>query len=157
MAEMAFRRKIAILIAPILISLLTDKALSQDVPAEQCSLAIVSRLLNNNQRVCDGRIVRAMAQHGRMFEQSQMGISSILAIGPDYSEKKALNWLKREARRGYAPAQVNLAVMYVNGWGMPVNNPAAVKWLQAAADQKFARAYYNLGILSLEGRGMPQN
>ena len=72
-------------------------------------------------RVCDGKLVQKMAKNGHGFEQNQLGIASILAIGPDYSEKEALRWFEQAAQRGYAPAEVNLAVMYINGWGTPVN------------------------------------
>ena len=78
----------------------------------------------------------------------------MLAIGPDYSEKEALAWFERAAQHGYAPAEVNLAIMYINGWGTPVNYGAAQHWLRGAAEQHFARAYYNLGILYLEGKGV---
>jgi uncharacterized protein len=132
-------------------------AWAQDIPNQQCSLAVVSRLVGSDIRVCDSKIVRDMAQRGHAFEQNQMGIASILVIGPDYSQKEALTWFGQAAQRGYAPAQVNLAVMYLNGWGTPVNYGLALRWLHAAADQRFARAYYNLGILYLEGTGVRQD
>jgi len=86
-----------------------------------------------------------------------LGIASILAIGPDCGEKEALKWFEQAAQRGYAPAEVNLAVMYANGWGTPANYGAALRWLRAAAEQGFARAYYNFGILFLQGQGVRQD
>src|SRR5271157_3089102 len=124
---------------------------------EQCSLAVVSGLVKKDTPVCDGAIVKQMAKSGHAFQQNQLGIASILAIGPDYSEKEAVQWFERAAQRGYAPAQVNLAVMYISGWGTPVNYAGALHWLHAAADQHFARAYYNLGFLYLEGKGVKQD
>src|ERR1700736_1228052 len=99
---------------------------AQTASTEQCSLAVVSRLVGSDKRVCDSKIVHEMARRGHAFEQNQMGIASILAIGPDYSEKEALTWFSQAAQRGYAPAEVNLAVMYVNGWGTPVNYGVAL-------------------------------
>src|SRR5580704_14514794 len=124
---------------------------------EQCSLAVVSRLVASDRPVCEDGIVRQMAGRGHAFEQNQLGIASILAIGPDYDEREALKWFGQAAQRGYAPAQVNLAVMLANGWGTPVNYGRALEWLHAAADQHFARAYYNLGILYMEGKGVRQD
>jgi uncharacterized protein len=123
-------------------------------PPADCSLAVVSRQLNSNSPVCDTKVVEQMAKTGHAFEQNQMGLASMLVVGPDYSDKEALAWFQRAAERGYAPAQVNLAVMYTNGWGTPVNFGAAQHWLREAANQHFARAYFNLGIFYLEGKGV---
>ena len=149
-----FRMKLAGLIAVAAILLIDTSVYAQDSTEQQCSLAIVSRARGSQVKVCDSGVVEEMARKGHVFEQNQMGIASVLAISPDYNVKEALSWFQRAAQRGYAPAQVNLAVMYSNGWGTPVDYGAALRWLHAAADQGFARAYYNLGILYLEGQGV---
>lgn len=132
------------------------QAISQD-PGEHCSLAVVSRLMDGGSKVCDNDAVKRLAAKGQAFEQNQMGIASVLVVGPDSSPKEAIAWFQKAAQRGYAPAQVNLAVLYANGWGTPVNYGVSLQWLHAAADQHFARAYYNLGILYLDGRGVKQD
>src|SRR5215471_7975813 len=129
----------------------------QEQSQEHCSSVVVSRLLGSSAPVCDSSVIRSRAKDGHVFEENQLGISSILAIGPDFSEKEAVAWFQRAAHQGYAPAEVNLAVMYINGWGTAVNYAAGLHWLQVAADQRFARAYYNLGILYLEGKGVRQD
>lgn len=121
---------------------------------EHCSLAIVSKSIGDTENVCDGKIVREMARNGHVFEQNQLGIASILAIGPDYSPQEARKWFEDAALKGYGPAQVNLAVMYMNGWGVTQNYGAALHWLRTAADKGYSRAYYNLGILYLNGNGV---
>src|SRR3984893_8687243 len=110
-------------------------AWAQNTTTEQCSLAVVSRWAGADAKVCDSKMVHEMALRGQAFEQNQMGIASVLAIGPDYTAKEALRWFGQAARRGSPPAQVNLAVMHINGWGTPVNYGAALRWLRAAADQ----------------------
>src|SRR4029077_12453475 len=82
-------------------------AWAQKASTEQCSLAVVSRWVGADARVCDGKIVHEMGLRGQAFEQNQMGIASVLAIGPDYSAKEAFTWFRQAAQRGYAPAQVN--------------------------------------------------
>jgi uncharacterized protein len=124
---------------------------------EQCSMAVVSRTAGHTHKVCDDAVVKEMAKRGHVFEQNQMGLASILAVGPDYSDREAVLWFKQAALRGYAPAQVNLAVMYINGWGVAPNYGTALHWLHAAADRKFPRAYYNLGFMYLEGKGVRQD
>jgi len=116
--------------------LAVPEAWAQSAPTEQCSLAVVSRWVGADRRVCDSKIVHEMALRGQAFEQNQMGIASVLAIGPDYSAKEALTWFGQAAQRGYAPAQVNLAVIHINGWGTPVNYGAALRWLRSAADHE---------------------
>jgi TPR repeat protein len=86
-----------------------------------------------------------------VFEQNQLGIASILGIAAGSDAKDALKWFEEAAHKGYAPAQVNLAVMYSNGWGTTSNNAVALHWLQAAAEQGYGRAYYNLGVMYLGG------
>lgn len=148
-----FAREIFLGLVLVLASL---GAWGQKPPAD-CSLVVVSRLLNRDTGVCDTKIVEQMAKSGRTFEQKQMGLVSTLVIGPDYSVKDAFAWFQRAAQRGYAPAQVNLALMYSNGWGTAVNFGAAQHWLREAASQHSARAYLNLGILYRQGKGVRQD
>jgi hypothetical protein len=152
-----YRSRIALLSVQIFLALIAGTVLAQESASEQCSVAIVSRWMDHNQPVCNLKLPAASAGHGHVFEQNQSGIASTLMIGPEYSDKSALKSLGRAAREGNAAAQVNLAVMYQNGWGTPANYPLALHWLQAAANQGFARAYFNLGILFLEGKGVPQD
>src|SRR5262252_5167357 len=49
--------------------------------AEQCSLVVVSRLVDRGEKVCDTEVVQQMASQGQAFAQNQLGIASILAIG----------------------------------------------------------------------------
>ena len=130
---------------------------SAPAPREQCQLAILSHGAVSKQSDCSSKEVRQLALDGHVFEQNEMGIASMLVIGPEYSEKEALEWFERAAQRGYAPAEVNFAVMYMKGWGVPVNYAAALHWLYAAAGQNFPRAYFNLGILFLNGQGVRQD
>ena len=124
---------------------------------DQCSVAIVSRFVDPKAPTCDIKTAEHMARNGNLYQQNQVGIASMLAIGSDFSRKDALAWFQQAAQRGYPPAEVNLAVMYINGWGTNTNYGIAQLWLRRAADQHFARAYYNLGILYLEGKGVHQD
>ena len=125
---------------------------------EQCSIAIVARTVGAKVHICDLATVKDLAAHGHSFEQNQMGIASILKIGPEYSVNDAFDLFQRSAQKGYAPAQVNLGVMYLNGWGVERNYARALYWFQKAATEgSSARAYYNLGILYLNGQGVKQD
>jgi len=124
---------------------------------EQCSLAVVSSLVATGAKVCDSAVVLRLAHRGQVYEQNQLGIASVLALGPDYNAHEALKWFEKAALNGYAPAQVNLAVMYANGWGTAQNYGVALQWFRAASQQHYARADYNLGILYMQGTGVRQD
>ena len=91
--------------------------------SENCSLAIFSQPAVKAEHICDERTVRNLARHGQVFEQNQLGIASILGIAAGSDAKDALKWFEEAAHKGYAPAQVNLAVMYSNGWGQHPTMP----------------------------------
>jgi TPR repeat protein len=131
--------------------------LTDSATAVPCNLAIVSKVNGAGGRACDEKTVRELARHGQVYEQNELGMASILVIGHEYSTEGALQWFERAARRGYAPAQVNLAVMYSNGWGTATNYGKALYWLQLAAEQKYARAYFDLGAMYLQGKGVRQD
>lgn len=154
-------RRLALLVAIGLTggTLATQPASPQtSTPAnDQCSVAVVSRFVDPKAPTCDIKTAERMARNGNLYQQNQLGIASMLAIGSDFSRKDALAWFQQAAQRGYSPAEVNLAVMYINGWGTNPNYGIAQLWLRRAADQHFARAYYNLGILYLEGKGVHQD
>lgn len=120
----------------------------------QCSIAVISRTKNKDVPVCNLDAVRRLAQGGHVYEQNQLGIASVLAISPDLDTQTAVEWFTKSAERDYAPAQVNLGVLYANGWGVPRNYAQALYWFNRAAAQHYARSYYNLGILFLEGTGV---
>lgn len=89
--------------------------------------------------------------------ENERGI--VAAQGPESLRTlhQAHDWFEKGARRGYAPAQVNLAVAALAGWGMPPNAGTALYWLREAANQGYALAYYDLGILYMNGCGVRQD
>ena len=71
-----------------------------------------------------------------------------------------MKWYRLAAEQGYASAQFNLGVMYLNGRGgegVPQDDAEAVKWYRLAAEQGYASAQFNLGVMYLNGRGVPQD
>jgi TPR repeat protein len=152
-----FATKILFLVPIVLLSNFSLGQDSKPGPTSDCSLAVVSRLFANSGKVCDSATVVRLANHGRLYQQNQLGMASVLALGPDYDARKALKWFEKAALNGYAPAQVNLAVMYANGWGTTQNYGVALQWFRAASQQHYGRANYNLGILYMQGTGVRQD
>ena len=89
--------------------------LAENHTSEQCSLAIVTKQAVGSARICDPKTVQSLARNGHVFEQNQLGLVSMLGIGPGYDPQQAQKWFEQAARKGYAPAQVNLGEMYANG------------------------------------------
>src|SRR6266700_2135613 len=93
--------QIRLAVSVVVFLVLTAQTSSAQSAKEECSLAVVSRLMKSAQWVCDGKAVQEMARRGHAFEQNQLGIASVMAIGPDYDEKKALKWFEQSAQRGF--------------------------------------------------------
>jgi TPR repeat protein len=89
------------------------------------------------------------------YSENRRGIAAI--IGSPHDLKEAYRWFQKAARRGYAPAQVNLAMMYLQGWGVARNDGAALYWLTLAAQQRHPVGLFDLGQLYLKGCGVPQD
>ena len=70
---------------------------------------------------------------------------------------QALPLVQQAAEQGYAPAQYNLGVMYIQGLGIGQDYAQARKWLEKAATQGYASAQGNLGTIHAKGLGVPQN
>ena len=66
-------------------------------------------------------------------------------------------WYRRAAEQGLAQAQLNLGVMYDEGYGVPQNYVEAAMWYRRAAEQGLAQAQIILGINYGLGRGVPQD
>ena len=89
------------------------------------------------------------------YSENQQGIAAITAAPGDLN--KAARWFEKAARRGYAPAQVNLAMMYLQGWGITHNDGTALYWLTLAAQQGHPVGLFDLGQLYLKGCGVRQD
>ena len=84
-----------------------------------------------------------------------------------WTPEKALELLMKAAslnpdstfpyKKGYAPAQHNLATMYAIGNGVERNFSEALKWFQKAAEQGIAESQFSLGLAYLKGDGVNQN
>jgi S1-C subfamily serine protease len=61
------------------------------------------------------------------------------------------------ARQGHVSAQINLAVMYDHGIGVPQDVERALSWYQAAAREDSAIAQYNLGLFLADRKMLTAN
>lgn len=89
--------------------------------------------------------------------ENEKGIAVLQAQDSAPFLRQAHDLFEKGARNGYAPAQVNLALASLAGWGVAPNSGAALYWLHEAAKQGYALAYYDLGILYMNGCGVHQD
>ncbi len=74
------------------------------------------------------------------------------------NREKALEWYSKAAEQGHADAQVNLAVMYHNGYGKVLpNREKAFYWFSKAAEQGLAEAQFYLAVMYADGLGVAQS
>ncbi len=71
--------------------------------------------------------------------------------------EKAAALYRKDAELGVITAQVNLAVMYMDGIGVPQDFQQAATWFLKAAGQGNAEAQYNVAVLCQEGKGLAKN
>lgn len=102
--------------------------------------------------------VYVKAAYGNPEAQSYLGLMYL--NGEEGAEKdgaEAAKWLRAAADQGVAAAQFNLALLYLNGDGVPKNPAAAAHWCRLAAEQGIPDAQDRLGILYFEGTGLPRD
>jgi len=99
-------------------------------------------------------IPRDVGKDSAAVRENSRGITATTVPESLQTMQEAHKWFQKAARRGYAPAQVNLAVLSLAGWGTPANAGEALYWLHAAAEQRYAPAIFDLGILYQEGCGV---
>src|SRR5215472_12935107 len=141
---------IALLLASPLISFATPAPQMQVNDSTPCLIADVSRS-GLQSGISDAK----QTASGAGYSENKQGIAAIIGVPGDL--KKAEHWFEKAARRGYAPAQVNLAIMYLQGWGVARNNGAALYWLTLAAQQGHPVGLFNLGQLYFTGCGVRQD
>jgi TPR repeat protein len=90
-------------------------------------------------------------------QSNSMGLSLAPIVGPQTTPEEARKQFEKGAYRGYAPAEVNLGVLYAYGWGVPQNLGTALYWIGLAADQGNVQALANMGIFYRNGWGLRQD
>jgi len=86
--------------------------------------------------------VRARAEAGH--EIAQFTLASILHYG-NVDRGEALQWFRRAAESGYAPAQYQLGQLYQLGVGVPQDDEVALAWYRPAAESGVAPAQRVVG------------
>jgi TPR repeat protein len=97
--------------------------------------------------------IQQKAEAGDGGAQYELGLEA--KQRQDYRE--AFQWFQRAAKQGLNGAQVDLAYLYVTGFGTVKDLEQAVHWYSLAAAQGNPNGEYSLGICYLHGEGIEQN
>lgn len=97
----------------------------------------------------DQGLPEALFDLGVYYQTGKGGVSKDLKLGFTY--------LKKAADQGYAPAQLQIAEAYFEGFGVPKDEKAAVKITQLACENGSLTAKYNMGIYYKYGKGIEKN
>ena len=90
----------------------------------------------------------------RLFEK---GMNSLMGVGVGTDDLDALDYLKRSADLGYAPAQVVVGYFYDSGTKVPQNYTTAADWYKKATKQDDRVAEWLLGRLYYTGSGVQRD
>ena len=102
--------------------------------------------------------LKNMAEQGDIRAQSQMGDAYLFGeydLEVNYS--KAFEWYSKAANQNDAKSQYNLAIMYLNGYGVQKNPVKSVEYYTKAALQGDPDSQLQLGIRYLNGEGVEKN
>jgi TPR repeat protein len=131
-------------------------ATAQERPGDATASSCISPEMAR-QIVQEGGGVRVDAPRNGANQAARENAVGVRAVqGPETAQtmREARKQFVKAARRGYAPAQVNLAVLSLAGWGAPPNAGETLYRLHAAAQQGYPAAIFDLGIMYLEGCGV---
>lgn len=102
--------------------------------------------------------LQKLANSGNAQAQSKMG--DVYLYG-EYNEQvdylNAFNWYTKAAAKGDSIAKFNLAIMYLNGFGVEKNEKMAVSLYRELANEGDPESQLQLGIRYLEGKGVEKD
>jgi TPR repeat protein len=158
MSYIVTRRFSAVILSLLAAAILSTPASAQtEAAGDACvSTAMVRLLAREGNSVRVSPSTQLVSQKAGSHE-NEKGIALVQVQDTLGILQEAHHWFEKGARKGYAPAQVNLAVLSLAGWGVPPNAGTALYWLREAARQGYALAYFDLGILYMNGCGVPRD
>jgi hypothetical protein len=106
---------------------------------------------------CRADIVRIGENPRTPAETYCVGLSHQFAINRRRDSARAIEWLRRSAGQGYAPAQAVLGYMLEQGIGAAKNPDEAFRWYQKAAAAGNDDGQFNLGRAYENGIGVARD
>lgn len=95
-----------------------------------------------------------------LTKEEKMVAETLYKVGIDFTgctPSEAVEWHREVARKGWAPAQYNLACCYQDGKGVERDAKKAAKWFGEAAKQGHREAQCSLANCYAAGDGIQKN
>lgn len=118
---------------PILLLSLVSALPAQDISADANLQALKAAADQGN--------AKAQCDLGNLYETQRL-------------KSKAVEYWRKSAEQGYAPAEAALGSAYGRGFGIGRNYAVAMAWYQKAADQGYPAAQFAMGNFYATGRGV---
>ena len=138
---------------------LEDKAASGDPEAQTTlALALHAATLLKPDDVQALRLLHKAADRGYVAAQESLGIFYEIGVGMEKpAPQEALQWYRKAIAQGSLDAMTNMALMFLDGKGVPKDPPQAIGWFLKAAEGGEATAQYNLALIYARGKDVPQD
>jgi TPR repeat protein len=94
-------------------------------------------------------VLKKAAGYGDPGAQTDLGILYLQPDMRDTHGTEAKKWFLLAAASDYAPAEFNLAVMYLRGWGTEPDVAEAIRWFRKAGQHGMVSAKAYMGLLLL--------
>lgn len=95
---------------------------------------------------------RRAAQQGNAESETNLALLILRKHTPGEAHE-ALDWLTRAAKQGFAPAEAQLAQIYLDGMLLPPDDAQAVELFREAAVQHYAWGEYGYALMLQSGTG----
>ena len=109
-------------------------------------------------KVSGNILITVKSNHLRSLIVGEIGLNCSDIIQSVMCIKEEIKNLRKLAEQGYAPAQLNLSLMYYNGEkGTERNLKSVFYWMQQSAKQNFLLAQHNLATMYYNGEGIEKD
>ena len=98
-----------------------------------------------------GNDVEAVKGRRTRICPSSVSLGEICEMGRARAKPEAVEWFRKAAEQGYAPAQHRLGDIYASGDVVDRRDTEAVKWYHKAAEQGYVYAQFRLGEMYSQG------
>lgn len=102
--------------------------------------------------------IEEAAKRGHAAAQAEYGYMNESGIANAHPSKlRGKHWFGKSALQGNAKGQVELGMIFADGWGVQRDETEAFKWFKLAAEQGDPNGQSWLGRMYFEGRGIDGN
>ena len=143
---------------PLNKSEIAEKLLGISAKDEKRALAFLNASVQEARAVHERDLANREAQLAKgKGIKSALEQDANVEFGLDAEGRRTIKWYQRNAERGSATAQFQLAKYYELGNEVPADMKEAVRWYHSAAEQGYPEAQFYFAMLNFYGIGVDRN